>query len=782
MNSAEIKKPPVAPKPKFVVGHKLVPPPVAPKPDVVLGDILQPTKKTKPAIAPKPKVPKCSSFPDVKTAQPSLPKNSKSLETDQDNSSEYLVNLNYKNGAPSGNTAYIISVCSCNFECIHKYGNNTYNNSTIFEQLENLQNIDLGEKPASSLNPKTILDSHNEKFIHKNRVVLKTNFTEEKLKGVLTSSVPPNNGHVRQKPVNKLENNGIKIELTDFVQSSSSLEAITVSSNTHTNINEVIPEISETPLEKVDTDDLCPDIGSKEGDGSPASFGTEGVPSTKALPVPKPRKLRVPCLVRQAGIDLPVEGIKGLETSKCDSAGLSECGFRKTAKINVLVQSVSYNNQEMPVVHKSDITTSVAEKIYLANESSDSKELIPQNILSQVPNEISQPEENVRHSLDCSTVCSVQTVVDDTGILTASDNKTCFIRCNNFSMSLPKQLKLSCNQHLPAFNSLDSSQRKEDKDAHFKNESSLKIIPKKPQRHSLPAAGLLKKAASDECVEKRTCFLNEETLSETVLEGQRVRHLSAKVQSTLLSCGVPKSSLEKPIWKLPHPILPFSGSPEALKNTKSSKSNDLPCVVTKPRAKSLSSVDMDRINKPQRETQKKSSLKKFLNMKLSVCIIKSDFQRFLAKGSQSADNTAVTFSSREGCGKNWNVTCATSGKKTKPSKAHSIEKCSPPSQKGKQISRSRNEMPADQTPLSVDEQPSTLHGHLNSFSHDLTPEYENVSHYEAITDYENLSFALTEKNACFEWQNSSNIEDHDTSIYEVEEVYEATRSYSKFSR
>uniref|UniRef100_A0ACB8FPK9 Uncharacterized protein n=1 Tax=Sphaerodactylus townsendi TaxID=933632 RepID=A0ACB8FPK9_9SAUR len=539
MQEREIKKPPVAPKPKFVVGHKLVPPPVAPKPDVVLGDILQPTKKTKPAIAPKPKVPKCSSFPDVKTAQPSLPKNSKSLETDQDNSSEYLVNLNYKNGAPSGNTAYIISVCSCNFECIHKYGNNTYNNSTIFEQLENLQNIDLGEKPASSLNPKTILDSHNEKFIHKNRVVLKTNFTEEKLKGVLTSSVPPNNGHVRQKPVNKLENNGIKIELTDFVQSSSSLEAITVSSNTHTNINEVIPEISETPLEKVDTDDLCPDIGSKEGDGSPASFGTEGVPSTKALPVPKPRKLRVPCLVRQAGIDLPVEGIKGLETSKCDSAGLSECGFRKTAKINVLVQSVSYNNQEMPVVHKSDITTSVAEKIYLANESSDSKELIPQNILSQVPNEISQPEENVRHSLDCSTVCSVQTVVDDTG------------------------------------------------------------------------------------------------------------------------------------------------SPEALKNTKSSKSNDLPCVVTKPRAKSLSSVDMDRINKPQRETQKKSSLKKFLNMKLSVCIIKK---------------------------------------------------------------------------------------------------YENVSHYEAITDYENLSFALTEKNACFEWQNSSNIEDHDTSIYEVEEVYEATRSYSKFSR
>nr|XP_056703255.1 FYVE, RhoGEF and PH domain-containing protein 6 [Euleptes europaea] len=789
MSLEEIKKPPVAPKPKFVVGHKLVPPPVAPKPDVVLADILQPTKKTKPAIAPKPKVLKCSSFPDVKIAQPSLTKNSESLEADQDDSSEYLVNLNYKNGAPNDNTAYIISVCSCNFECIHKYGENTCKNSTIFEQLENLENIDIGEKPASSLKPKTILDSHNEKVINKNRVVLKANFTEEKLKGVLTHSVLPNNGHLRQKPLNKLENNGIKIELTDLVQSASSLEATTVSSNTHTNINEVTPEMSETPMEKVNTGDSCPDTCTKEGDVSLASFGTDVLPSTKALPVPKPRKIRVPCLVRQDGVDLPAEEIKGLDASKCHSAGLSECGFRKTAKINVLVQSVSYNNKEiLPVSDKSDITTSAAEKMYPAKESSDSNERIPQNILPQVLSEASQLEENVKHSIDCNTVCSAKSIVDDTGILTASDNKTSFIRCNNLSMSLPKQLKLSCNQHLPAFNSLDSAQRKEDKDAHLKGESLLKIIPKKPQRHSLPAAGLLKKAASDEFVEKRTYLLNEETLSETLLERQRVRHLSAKEQSTSLSCDVPKSSLEKPVWKLPHPILPFSGNPEALKNTKSSRSNELPVVVTKPRAKSLSSVDMDRINKPQRETQKKNALKKFLNMKLSVCIIKSDFQRFLAKGSQSADDTAVTFSNKERHGKNWNVTCTTSGRKNKTSKAHSIEKCSTSSQKGKQRSRSRNEMTASQKPQYLNEQPSTLQGHLNSLSHDLTPEYENVSHYEEIPDYENLPFVFTDKNASFEWQNSSSMEDHDATedhdanIYEVEELYEATRSNSKLSR
>lgn len=778
----EIKKPPVAPKPKFMAGHKLVPPPVAPKPDVVLADILLPTKKAKPAIAPKPKVLTCSSFPEIKTALPSLTENSKSLETGQDNSSDYLVNFNYKNGAPSDNTAYIISVCSCNFECIHKYGKNTCKNSTILEQLENLENIDIGEKTVSSLKPRTILDSHNEKVINKNRVVLKANFKEEKLKGILTHTISPTNGHLKQKHFNELENNGIKIQLKDFIQSSSSLEAITHSSVTTTNVSEVTPEISETPVEKVDTDDLSIDTYIKGGNISLTSFGTDVLPSAKALPVPKPRKFRVPCLVRQDGIDLPAEGIKRLDTSKCDSAGVSEYGFRKTAKINVLVQSVSYNNQEIiPKVDGSDITTA-AEQMYPIKEYSNSTELIPQNLMSQVLNGTSRLEENVENSLDHNTVCSAKTIENNDGILTAIDKKSSFIRCNNLSMSLPKQLKLSCSQNLPAFNSLDSAQRKEDKDANLKGESSPKTIPKKPQRHSLPAAGLLKKAASDEFVEKRTYLLNEEIPSGTPLEGQRIRHLSAKEQSTLLSCDTPKSSLEKPVWKLPRPILPFSGNPEALKNTKNSKSSELPTVVTKPRAKSLSSVDIDRINKPQRETQKKNSLKKFLNMKLSVCIIKSDFQRFLAKGSQSTHNTAVTFSSREGHGKNWNITCATNGRKTKPSKAHSLEKCSPFSQKGKQRSRSQNDMLTSQRPQSSDEQPSTLQEHLNSFSHDLTPEYENVSHYEEIPDYENLPFACTEKNACFEWQNSSSTEDHDNNIYEVEELYEATGSYSKLSR
>lgn len=116
MSSAEIKKPPVAPKPKFVVGHKATPPPVAPKPDVVLSGVLQAARKTKPAIAPKPKVLKSSSIPEVKPPSCAR-KGTKSFEEHRGDSSQTLDHLNYKNEVSEGstdNTAYILPVSSCN--------------------------------------------------------------------------------------------------------------------------------------------------------------------------------------------------------------------------------------------------------------------------------------------------------------------------------------------------------------------------------------------------------------------------------------------------------------------------------------------------------------------------------------------------------------------------------------------------------------------------------------------------------------------------------------------
>ncbi|KAJ6656376.1 hypothetical protein lerEdw1_003879 [Lerista edwardsae] len=802
LQPVEIKKPPVAPKPKFVVEHKVLPPPVAPKPDVVLADILHPAKKTKPAIAPKPKVLKGSSASEAKTALPSLRKNSKSLEEHKGDSSEYFVHLNYKNGAPRDNTAYIISMCSSNFECIHKFGNgeNTCKNTTIFEQLENLENIDVSEQPASSLRPRTILDSHNEN-LNKSRVVLKANFLEEKLKDVLTHSVYPNNSHVRQKPLSKLEkvnisssNNAIKIELTDLIQSSSSIGEVMGNLNTHGKMTGIESEMSETPLltekintcfcsfdqaspESVDTGDLCPDIRTKGSNESVSSFGS--APASKAPPIPKPRKHHTPGLVRQDGIDIPGEGTKEQVASECDS----ECAFRKTAKINVLIESVSYNSQELiRAGEKSAVPSYLAETEHRTMESAGSAELALQSRLPQDLHEAPCLVDNVKDSLDLNSMHSVDDTMEN---MAAADNqKTDFVRGNNLFMSLPKQVKLSCNQHLPSLNLLnDSAQKKEARDAHLECENSSRIIPKKPQRSSIPGVGLLKKAASEELLEKSTYPSKEETHSETRLESLRVRHLSAKEQSTLLSPDTPKSSSEKPVWKLPHPILPFLGSPEALKNTKRSKSSELPRVVTKPRAKSLSSVDVERIHKPPKEPPKKNSFKKLLNMKLSVCVMKSDFQRLLTRGNQSTDNSIVALSSGEGPSKNRNTACMVSGRKNKPSKARSAEISSSPSlHKGHQNSQDPHEPTVSQRSQSLDEQAFSTQGDPNPLTHDFVPEYENVSHYEEIPEYENLPFPSTEKTPCFEWHKSSSVEDCDNNVYEVEELYETSRSHSDFGR
>uniref|UniRef100_A0A8C6X2Q2 FYVE, RhoGEF and PH domain containing 6 n=1 Tax=Naja naja TaxID=35670 RepID=A0A8C6X2Q2_NAJNA len=760
----ETKKPPVAPKPRLVIGHKIVPPPVAPKPEVVVVDVLQSSRKTKPAIAPKPKVLKCLTIPEVKTVPASIRRNLKTLEDHKKDSSEYLVHLNYKNGIPTDNAAYIISLCSCNFECVHKCGNqeDTHKNATIFEQLENLENINIEEQPSSSLNCGTIFESNNEN-LNNYKVVLKANDLEEKLEDVMVKNIYPNNGHLKQKHLSKLQtvnsvnsNKNVKIEFSDFSPPISNVEELKVSSSNDAKLIAVESEMLEVPLltennnncfslsnpahvEKMDVDNISMISCTKDIDK--LSFGTNSVVSTKPFPVPKPRKLRTPFLVRQNGIDASGE-------DECDSSGIHEFAVKNTAKINVLVQSVSYKNQEhQTAVDKSEVASYSVRKVHPTSESTDAKELIPQN----------------------------------NSLLATDAKETGFVRCSNLSMSLPKQIKLSCSQPLSDLMTLDdSTQKKEAKDVYLKGEGSSRFIPKKPQRHGI--GGLLKKSASEELLDTSAYFSSENKTLEAPLGRARTRHFSGREQNAVLLCDTPTSSLEKPIWKLPHPILPFSGNPETFKNTKNAKKVENFSAVTKPRAKSLSSVDMDRIHKPPKEPQKKSSLKKFLNMKWSVWMLKSDFQKFLAKGTQSTDYVNGDIPSGEGPSKNGNANAMANGRKAKPAKAHSAEIGSFFSQKGKQKNRAQNEIKINQRSKSLDEQTFSLQGHLSSLTQDNIHEYENVSHYEEIPEYENLPFAATDENIHFDRQNSSIVENQDANMYEVEELYEPTGSCLEFGR
>uniref|UniRef100_A0A8C4VH41 FYVE, RhoGEF and PH domain containing 6 n=1 Tax=Gopherus evgoodei TaxID=1825980 RepID=A0A8C4VH41_9SAUR len=826
MSSAEIKKPPVAPKPKFVVGHKASPPPVAPKPDVVFAGVIQTTKKTKPAIAPKPKVLKSSSVPEVRPPS-SLRKNTKSLEEHKGHSSETLDHLNYKNGdsaESTEDTAYIIPMCSCNFECIHKLGNgeSTCKTQIIFEHFENLENIKIGEQIAPSTKGMTIQDNHSEKVANRNRVVLKASLLEGTLKDVLTQSIFPSSSPLRDKCPDELErddssssNSEVKIEFTDLVQFSGSEEATGKPQNNHNkrgadeiHMSETCSSLTESnhncycslnqeTLENgnVNSDITFPGgICMKGDDKTPPSSGVCSTSSSKMLPVPKPRKPRAACLVRQDGIDISGEGTREPINSKSDSAGFSEHIFKKTAKINVLGQSVSYNDHPEKVhqTNTFEIPQNLAEKIH-GVKGSDTEELTSHNILPQLLQEVSLMTENVKRSLDedLNLTSPADEMTDDTSMLAAVDKRTNFIRSSALSMSLPKQLKLTCSQHLPASSSLDVSVHKpEDKEIHVKDENSPRTVPKKPQRHSLPAAGLLKKAASEELVEKSSYVSSEDKKSENVLERTYLRHMLAKEQCISPYCDMPKRSSEKPVWKLPHPILPFSGNPESLKTATIATNSDLSTAVIKPRAKSLSSVDMDRTDKPPKDSQKKKNLKKFLNIKLSVCIMKSDFQKFFSRGSQSMDSAIASLPTGQGngIGNNWNVTSLASERKTKSAKARSAEISSPASQKKRQRHRSQHDIPNSQRLESLDEQifsgKQLSQTHLNSLTSDYPPEYESVRHYEEIPEYENLPFIQSsDKNPCFEWQNSSSVmEDYDTNVYEVEDPYDATSSHTRHGR
>uniref|UniRef100_A0A8V5G7B8 Uncharacterized protein n=1 Tax=Melopsittacus undulatus TaxID=13146 RepID=A0A8V5G7B8_MELUD len=770
----EVKKPPVAPKPKFVVGHKAVPPPVAPKPDVVLSSVIQAARKTKPAIAPKPKVLKSSSVPEVKPPS-STRKSTKSFEEHRGDSSQTLDHLNCKNEASegsTGNTAYILPMSSCKFECLHKLGNreNTCKTQIIFEHFGNLENVKDGEKNALALE-----DSHNEKLANRNQVVLKASILEEKLKDVLTHSMFPNSSPVRRRYADKLDKgnsssskNDVKIEFMEFVQSSLSSEvAKGEQQNTDGKLtgdefqmSEICPSLTVNnhncsfPLdqeilenENISSNGMLSGEVGRKADAGKASSETSSVLSSKVLPIPKPRKPRAACLVRQDGIDTTGEGTKEPSNSEKDSFGLVDQSCKKPAKINILGQSVCYNNN-----------------IELSHKTSDLVESVECSL-------------NADHNL----ANSMNEMPDDASMLDTVDKRTNFVRCDILSMSLPKQLKLTSSQHLSASNSLHvSPQKLEDKEVKLKDESSPKIIPKKPQRHSLPTAGVLKKAASAELVEKSS-YSSSEDKSNGVLEGSHFMHPPAKEKSALSSCDIPKRLSEKPVWKLPHPILPFSGNSESLKTANVATSFNHLTVVTKPRAKSLSSVDMERTDKPCKDHQKKNSLKKFLNMKLSVCLMKSDFQKFLSKGSQSMDSAIANLSTGGGYGGGNNRNIASIGheRKAKSTKLPSIEISSPALQKKRQRNRSQPEMRDNQRLESLDGH--VLSGEnlsqidLNSVTSTCAPEYENVRHYEEIPEYENLPFAMrARRDLCFEWQNSSSVEDQNPGLCEVEEPCEAT--------
>ncbi|XP_049740040.1 FYVE, RhoGEF and PH domain-containing protein 6 [Elephas maximus indicus] len=799
-SAAEIKKPPVAPKPKFVMANnKPAPPPVAPKPDIVISSAPQSIKKTKPAIAPKPKVLKDSPVRDISLS----PSRTMNLEEHKQKVPENADDFNSKN-VGNQSSDYILPACPCSSECSHKLGNrgNSCVKQLVLEPLEMHENLENCKIDEFSLTVKTRdkCDSHGKKVKSQSGVVLKASMLEENLKDVLTQGTSPFSSPPKHRSKDNPDVNGgcnsnkqFSIEFTDLSPSSSSFEKV---SDHHHLLQPPSDEfqIVETCQDSIRKSSSCfhsskqlalengkrnnfissDEVSKKMEVKDVGPLEIHLVPYTKKFPTPKPRKTRTARLIRQRYVDTPSESTEEPENSDSSSSCLIEDNL-KNNKISVLPQNVLCNQQQVDKVKRGSKNELNLDSDYDREDLANSQKAVCPETFSF---------EKMASPLDTdSSLSSDSKTVDGCNMSLAMDNGISITGCSALSVSLPKQLKLTSNEHLPAAYNPGVCAYQMQKESTIKDESSLRIIPKKPQRHSLPAAGVLKKAASEELVEKSSYPSNEEKNSEKSLERNHVQHLCAQNHGMSSSFDVPKRASEKPVWKLPHPILPFSGNPESLKSVRMSSNSEPLSALTKPRARSLSAVDVERSTKPCKDSQKKNSLKKLLNAKLSTCFMKGDFQKFWSKSSQLGDMTTGNLCGGEqkGIESDWHGLLVGEEKRSKPIKAYSADNYSLESQKKRKKSRGQTSMASSPRAESLDDQmlsrESSSQAPCRSVTSACAPEYENIHHYKETPAYENLPFIMViGKTPEFECRNSSNMEDTDANVYEVEDPYEAPAS------
>ncbi|KAG8439600.1 hypothetical protein GDO86_005691 [Hymenochirus boettgeri] len=693
--SADLKKPPVAPKPKHVLGQKPCPPPIAPKPDLAPSNTLQVSRKSKPTIAPKPKVLKGSSVPEDKTHWPGK--------------SNIRINVKCKNEILDTEHSSFIIPCVSSQKQLN--GDNLPKTQKVIERLENQENKKICGQVTQCTKSRRKQCSQQTKLAKTNQVTLKTNVVGEKVKDISYSVLSNGCSYRCDDPDNTQRTviyspckNNVDV---DSVGSNSNFYSC---ANSFNNPSNFMDNGSSFPTQVGFTNyrenqkcngTLLTDQPSDAEDNKPSHLLTRGQPPQRVLPVPRPRKLRSPCLVRQDCVENNSEYME----NTVNSLGHFECRLKES------------NGSTLPRDLLNNIEETVSSSTKNKDESSNRTDscITAENDQSDIL--LSKSIEGVSKS-GCEGVGN-------------------FVRCSSLSMSLPKQLKLIYEKQLPLKKCSDDANEKVIlNNSH--TESSPKIAPKKPQRHSLPAAGLLKKAISVERLNDSSDKLVTDT------------NFLVKEQNLSSSSNFPKQISEKPEWKLPHPILPYLGNPELLKVSSSSEAVS---PATKPRAKSLSSVDMDKTEKTFKENTKKGALRKFLNMKLSVCLIKSDFQKFLSRGSHSSDNGLSFTESPE------------LNNKTRPTKAHSADSYSPSCQKKRKRHRSEGNIVKNSTSLSLEEDNAQSQKQQQSSSIQLSngalADYDNAPHYEEIPEYENLPYILMlNKSECT------------PSIYEVEDPSE----------
>ncbi|XP_032361497.1 FYVE, RhoGEF and PH domain-containing protein 6 isoform X2 [Etheostoma spectabile] len=617
--STGVKKPPLAPKPKLPATTKPSPPPIAPKPGLLSQSsiVSQPSpatlKRTKPAVAPKPCIPKSPALSSPVSPPPPKPSEPFILsQEEQESFGNKLSLLNSRNGILSEtnkrDSDYIIPTCSCGLQvcsqcqCLEN-GNTTEVGSDLHQELlqngittegftgtrqqEKVENREEGvavEKAEGGGISKKPRDKPQRQR-HLDRVNKEAQRTEEQN---ASETVKHQESAVAEPDVSKadVQTETKNTDLTDSACDVAGSIIVSQSAIPHKSSAESFQGECSEPTSKASSTRLHPDAQ------------VPAAPS-KPLPVPHPRKPRKPALVRQDGLEgsgqdqVVDEQKQGLEM-RDDEGKLTLAGLCLSSEDEELKQDTCDNllpqqdsgigdeetNAPVPPPRQTSLSPRLYRTVHMP--PSLNKNTSHSLVLLSHADSLSHKKGGEEHRLE-----------ED-----EEDGYGDFERYP-ITHSLPKQIKLGCHPPLANVRKAFSAD----------DQQSPRAPPRKPQRHSLPAA------------------------PPPSICPPAPPHANTPMRE------LPAPPQEKTAWRFSRPCVTFFSRQMPSRSSVPPKSR-APALGGKQRAQSFSAADLA----TRADSQKRSlSFRKLLELRLSVKML----PKLLAKGGQSLDCTSVDSSQGE---------------------------------------------------------------------------------------------------------------------------------------
>ncbi|XP_054480405.1 FYVE, RhoGEF and PH domain-containing protein 6 [Anoplopoma fimbria] len=612
--STGVKKPPLAPKPKLPATTKPSPPPIAPKPGLLSQStvVSQPSpatlKRTKPAVAPKPKpcIPKSTaSSPPV---SPPPPKPREPFILTQEPLGDNLLLLNSRNGILSEtnkrNSDYIIPPCSCGLQdCSQcrrlENGNATETGSDSHE--EPLQNgistegftgmrprekaenkeegvaVEKGGGGGGGISKKPRDKPQRQRHLDRGFVNIEAQRTEEQK---APETVRHQESAVAEPDVSQedVHTEAQNADLTDFSSACDVAGSIIFSSSVtpHECSAESFQGEYSGPISEAPPTRLHPDLH------------VPAAPS-KPLPVPHPRRLKKPALVRQDGVERSVQDQVG-EEQKLEmredgrtlslSLGLDGEELKRDTCDDLLPQKDSgFGDDETSAPVPPPRQTSLSPRLQRTAHVCPSlnKNTSHSLVLLSHADSASHKQGGEEHGEEKED---------------EEDGYGDFERYP-ITHSLPKQIKLGC--HPPLVNARKAFSTED----HW----SPRAPPRKPQRHSMPAA------------------------PPPSICPPAPPHANTPMRE------LPAPPQERTAWRFTRPCVTFFSRQMPSRSSVPPKSR-APALGGKQRAQSFSAADLA----TRADSHKRSlSFRKLLELRLSVKML----PKLLAKGGQSLDCTNV---------------------------------------------------------------------------------------------------------------------------------------------